>query len=237
MAYFNRSFEKFDQSNLEYLNQGNCAHIAYDHNIIFKQYFSYTELECRLKVWIFEILKDINSPYFIKLIDIYTKKNLMKRIFYRISKKFFIVDAYSAKYYEKEDINILIEPTDYLLDNFRGLESLFEIFSSYAILTGDLHIDNVLFTSQNMIIIDPDFFELYYGNDLKIKNKRKLLSLCRNICKNTLKFRLKNYSEEVIYNFLNELTNFKVDDKTDISYELSKRLKGCKRPIDLITKR
>lgn len=235
MGYYNRDLKKFDQSNFEYLNEGKCAHVDYNHDIIFKQYFPHTGLSYRLKASVFDILKDIDNPHFIELIDIYANDKLLKLFFNKLSKDDFIVDAYSAKYYEDEKINVLNEPIDYLLDNIRELEILFGVFSDNAILTDDLHGENVIYTSQKMIIIDPDFFRLYNDSDLIIRNKKGLLKLLKCICEYMLE-RESKYTDEKIDNMANKLTDFKVYRNTDITYEVSRKPKGVKRPIEYLLK-
>lgn len=233
MAYYNRNKKKFDQSNFKYLNKGNCATVDYNHDIIFKQYFPSTELGHRLKACVFDILKDIDNPHFIELIDIYANDSLLKLIFNKLWEEDFIVDAYSAKYYENENINVLTQPVDYLLDNIRELEILLGIFSSNAILVDDIHSENVIYTPQKMIIIDPDWFRIYKDEDLVIRNKRKLLWLCKDICEDLLSLK---YTYEKIDNMVKKLTNFEVNEKTEVAYELSKKLVGVKRPIDYLVK-
>lgn len=181
MNYYNRDLKKFDPTGFEYLNRGSCGHISYNKNIIFKQYFASTKQEDRLSEHIFDILKDINNPHFIKLIDIYSKNDLLKLFFNKLRKKVFLVDAYSAKYYENENINVLNEPIDYLLDNIREIEILIDIFSDNAVMIDDIHRKNVIFTSQKMIIIDPDFFKISNNEDLIIINKMRLLDLIKDI--------------------------------------------------------
>lgn len=73
LIYYNQDLQKIDSHDFEYLNQGCCAHVAYDHNIILKQYFSNTNSIYRMKVPVFKILKDIQNPHFIELIDMYSK--------------------------------------------------------------------------------------------------------------------------------------------------------------------
>lgn len=235
MAYYNRELKRFDQSNFEYLTKGNCATVDYDHNIIFKHYFSHTLQDYRLKACVFDILKDINNPHFIELIDIYREETLLKSIIYTIIKENFTVDAYSAKYYENDNINVLKQPIDYFLDNIRELEILFGIFSDNSILTDDLHSKNIIYNSQKMIIVDPDCFRLYQDKDIIIRNKQEILRLCESICDTMLRLESK-YTGKEIDNMVNKLTGFEVNEKTEVAYELSKKLVGVKRPIDYLVK-
>lgn len=162
------------------------------------------------------------------------KGGLAKATLCKIFWFFFKIDAYTAKYYEKEDINILHLPTDYLLDNFRELENLFFTFSDNAILTEDLHSKNVIFTSQRIILIDPDCFRLYKDNDLRIRNKFRLVSLYRAILDNMLFLEQCTYGE--CSNFMGRLFDFEVKETTDVTYEISKILKHTKKPIEYIEK-
>ena len=145
----------------------------------------------------------------------------------------FIVDAYTAEYYLEEKIDVLSKSIDYLLDNFRGLEILFTIFSNNGVLTSDIHRNNVILNTQKIILIDPDWFWLYKKKDIIIKNKKNLLQLFKDICM----YSSTDDPSFEIKMFVNQLLDFKVDEKTDITYEFSRKLKGYKRPIDYLSKK
>ena len=75
MAYYNRKYQKIKLVNMEYLSSGGCAQVFYDKEKIFKEYSSKTTLNGRLSEEIFDILKDIDNPNFIKLFNIYSDYN------------------------------------------------------------------------------------------------------------------------------------------------------------------
>ena len=77
--------------------------------------------------------------------------------FYKIYKLLYDRDGYfsgyTMKYYYSEDIDILIMPTDYTLDNFARIERDVKKISEKNILVDDLHIENVILNRNEFIII------------------------------------------------------------------------------------
>ncbi len=236
MAYYNRNKETLKLNNMKYLNHGHCAKILYNKDIIFKKYYQETILDFRLSPEMFDILKDVNNPHFIELLDIYNKSNFAKMLKNKFIKSQFITDAYTAKYYPNNSINILEEQKDYILDNFRELENLFNIFSEHiGVCTEDIKKDNTVINKEGIIIVDPDlFFTMDTSTSLiSILNKKNLLNLFKSIC-------IESLVNEADYNKLltcihNDF-NIKVEENTDITHEISKKLKYVKKPIDLFTK-
>ena len=146
----------------------------------------------------------------------------------------FIVDAYTAKYYPDNSVNALLENKDYLLDNFKELEILFKTFSKNMICTADIKKDNTVIGKDGIVIIDPDlFYTMEFGKELiSTLNKKNLLYLFRSIFINSLKGK-PNYDRMVTY-IDSELVNIKVTDTTDVTQEISKKLRYVKRPIELV---
>lgn len=242
MPYFNRNKEKVKLTDMEYLTSGSCARIFHNQEIIFKQYISGTLLHCKLSEKMFDILAQINNPHFIELFDIYSYFNFNKLSENKKDTLPFIVDAYTAKYYPDDSINVLFEHKDYILDNFRELEKLFRIFSENRIYTDDIRRANSVIGKDGIVIIDPDFFYqpeyLYSSNSIECSkehitmlNKSNLLNLFRSILVSCVENE-PNY-ENIITFINNELTNLEVKDNTDVTHELSKKLKYIKKPIEL----
>lgn len=215
---------------MHHLRDGTCAEVFYDKENIFKTYFKDTLNMYRIQIEMFNWLKTLREECFIKLYEVY--KNSSRFEILKDKKETFIVDAYTAKYYKEEKINILYKSIDYLLDNFKKLEDLFAIFSNNGVLTDDVFRKNVVLTSNGIIIIDPDLFSIYKKEDLVIKNKNNLLNLLNGLCmyKSCIK------SDLGVMKFANKVTDFEVLENTEIAYELSRKLKGCKRPIDYLSK-
>lgn len=233
MIYYNRDGEsrEFDKNRMEYVDHGKCAEVFHDGNIIFKEYYSTTKNIRRLSPDIFDILKDINNEYFIDIFEIYSKQKNIEDT----KESTFKIDAYTAKYYEKENINVLYEPTNYLLENFREIERLSDFFSKNQILTIDLHIDNIIINSNQMIIVDPDCFKIDRLNkNLQLINKLLILHLFYSMCKSDILYEKEN--KEQMLRILSDFVDISINQNTDITYEISKRLKYVKRPIDYFKK-
>lgn len=242
-TYYNRKGQILEMKRkLQYLAEGNCGSIYHDNEIIFKQYRDDIHSSCKLTPKMFDILKNINSDHLVKLYEIYSKINLLdlNKIKYLelqgVKNRNFIVDAYTAQYYSDNTVDVLNESTDYILDNFNEIEKLINLFTKRSILTSDLRRDNVILSHNGIIIIDPDTYRISPLNKQSIclENKQNLLTLFSSICGNCLKDdenRIANIQKIVL-----DLANIDIDDKTEITYELSKKLKHVKKPIDYLIK-
>lgn len=234
--YYNRNYKKLKLNNMEYLNNGGCAEVLHNEEIIFKEYYYETSHNYRLDEKMFDILKNIHNSHFIELFDIYSDFNFAELLKNKIGMLPFTVDAYTAKYYPDNSVNALLENKDYLLDNFKELEILFKIFSENMICTADIKKDNTVIGKDGIVIIDPDlFYTMEFGKELiSTLNKKNLLYLFRSIFINSLKGK-PNYDRMVTY-IDSELVNIKVTDTTDVTQEISKKLRYVKRPIELVKK-
>ena len=158
MTYYNRKYKRFNVGNMEYLGSGEFGKVSHNKDIILKEYFSRVSPEWRISLDLFDILKTIDNPHFIKLFDVYTELKFFDVLKAIVNSSKFYVDAYTAKYYADNSVNVLWESKDYLLDNFRELELLFEIFSKNKIRTCDVKLSNSIVGKDGIVIIDPDFF-------------------------------------------------------------------------------
>lgn len=233
MAYYNRNHKKFKINDIEYLNSGECAKVLYNKDIIFKEYYSETYHHCRINEKMFDILKNVNNPHFIELYDIYCDFDFIELLENKIGILPFVVDAYTAKYYPDDSVNVLYEHKDYILDNFMELENLFDIFTKNMICTDDIKKENTVISKESIIIIDPDLFYTMEKSKESISalNKKKLLNLFRSILLNSLENE-PNHGKIITY-IDNELANIEVTNNTDVTYEISKKLKYSKKPIEL----
>ena len=233
MSYYDRNYKKLKLNDMEYLNSGECAKILYNKEMILKKYYYSTELNYRLSEKMFDLLKNINNPHFIELIDIYSDFNFIELLKNKMGILSFFVDAYTAKYYPDNSINVLLEHKDFILDNIKELEVLFRTFSENMIRTVDIKRDNTVIGKDGIVIIDPDLFYTIESSKefISILNKKNLLKLFRDIFINSVENK-SNYVN--IINFIdNELVNFEVTYNTDVAYEISKKLKYIKKPIEL----
>ena len=233
MPYYNRNYKKLKLSDIEYLNSGECAKILHNKGIIFKEYYSETRLNRRINEKMFDILKNISNPHFIELFDIYSDFDFIELLKNKMGILPFIVDAYTAKYYPDNSVNVLFEHKDYILDNFKELEVLFRIFSENMICTADIKRDNTVIGKEGIVIIDPDLFYTMESSKefISTLNKKNLLNLFRSILINSVEN--EPNCGKIITFIDNELVNFEVTDNTDVAYEISKKLKYIKKTIEL----
>lgn len=233
MAYYNRKLEKIDLSGMKYMTNGGCASIYRNNDIVFKQYYNNTSYSMRLNSDMFDLLKQIDNPHFIKLIDIYSKMGYAILLKNKIIYSNFKVDAYTSEYYIDNTINILYENKDYILENFYELEKLFKIFSDNKIIADDVRRNNVIIGRKNIVVIDPDLFYItnIFEYQIELKNKSKLLKLFRSIMVDAVSnFPL--YGKYIKY-IDEELCNIEIKENTDVTYEISKKLNYVKKPIEL----
>ena len=236
MSYYNRDHKKIKLDDFEYLNSGECARILYNKEVIFKEYFPETEPCYRINEKVFNILKNINNPHFIELFDFYSDFNFIELLKNKVGILPFVIDAYTAKYYPDDSVNVLIEHKDYILDNLKELEVLFRVFSENMICTDDIKRDNTVIGKDGIVIIDPDLFYTMQSSRefISTLNKKNLLYLFRDILINSIKNEL---NPGKIKTFIdNELVNFEVKANTDVTYEISKKLKYIKKPIELFSR-
>ena len=101
--------------------------------------------------------------------------------FYKITKLLYDKDnnfiAYTAKFYQKEDIDILTMPIDYTIENMKRLYIVSDMLSDNKIEIEDLHHENVILNSKDIIIIDADRYVSNIGEDCREYNRRCINSL------------------------------------------------------------
>lgn len=237
MKYVNRKGEIIKLADFKYLDAGGCAHIYCDNSTVFKIYKKDTLPDCRINNEIFDILKDINNPNFVKLYETYTSISLYKKLLSHIHPTEFRVDAYTSKFYQKEDIDPISISKDYLLSNLDEIERLFDELAKYKIKVEDVNQKNTIYTKDSIVIIDPDLFCIYEYPiaSIKVWNKISLLKLFKSIINysNSLYFTEKNnYLDWIKDNFhLHE-----INENTNITKEISNKLQYVKRPIDFVRK-
>ena len=135
--------------------------------------------------------------------------------------------GYIMKYYNRENINILDMPMEYLLDNFNKLcETVLKI-SKKGIAMNDLHAGNIILNSQEMVIIDGDGYT-FFNALVKCDNKKALYNAFRDILLMALSNYYKSIDDKHLYiRGINKL--FCTGNGTK---EITKRLGRYKKPID-----
>lgn len=243
MSYYNRDCKKLDLSTMRYLDSGSSANIYCNSKIIFKKYFNNLDYRDKINIDIFDLLKEIDNPHLIKLYDIYYNMNLLNLLLYKMEITTFNVDGYTGKYYGDDSVKFLNANIDYILENFKELEQLFQTFTNNGILTSDIKNNNTILSSEHIIIIDPDRFSFSSDSQssIAIHNKKKLLQLFRSLCyygAKEIEYSYTNYWQIIkkIETEFNSDDAIIVSNKTDITSEISKKLKYVKTPIEYFIK-
>lgn len=250
MAYYDRKNRKLDKRDMKYLANGGFGNVYFDEETILKVYYPkcIDPFEGKITLEVFDILKEIHHPNFIELLDIYSNLDFLTLFCRKFNLIYsFQIDAYTAKYYQKEDINPLLESKDYLLDNLREIDQLCTLLTKLRIRLDDLRAGNTIFTKEKMIIIDPDYFRLtaLSMKQLTIHNKKSLFLLMKDIFSNYLEeFITKEdptsttrqliiTADSIVNKRLNDIY---ITEQTDIPAVLSKRLKSAKKTVELFRK-
>lgn len=229
MGYYNRSGRKLEirEENLVYLGSGYQAKVFRDGTRAVKKYHKNTD-SGRISLSVFDYLKNIHNPHMMRLEDVFCEVDSSHLPVFLKGDYSFHLDGYLAKYYEDASTNVLLTPTDYLLDNFRELDQLMERFANDGMRVMDLSRDNAILGSENIVLIDPD--EFCEGEDpiaISFDNKRRLVGLLKGICRSGVEpqFGIPLLS-------VSTGMNIEVHYNTDIAYELSKKIGSYPRPID-----
>ena len=225
---------KFDMKEFQFLNNGGCARVYHNNIQIFKRYYKATPNNLKLRKDVFNILKQIKSANFIKLYNSYYVEYNYKRINFNDE----YLDAYTAEYYQKENIIPALINKDYLLENLKKLDDLFKLLSDNRIETNDVRVQNTILTKESIVIIDPDFFEIHRNSkkEIRIWNKARLLNLVRDLLLKIELFKDYNTMEKMERWFDDNFDLNEITESTDLAHELSKKLKYVKKPIEVIRK-
>lgn len=217
---------------MKYLSQGDYWEVSYNDEIILKEYFWFINNSYRIKEKVFDILKSIDDKHLIELYDIYTAKNKIKIFFGKLLQCQFKVDCYTAKYYSDNSVNALNEPKEYLLENLFELQKLFNILTENNICTKDVKRANTIIGKEGIVIIDPDLFYIPKEKEnVALINQLNLLNLFKSICLASID--TKRDLDSILKYLEKEVLDFNLTEKTDISYEISKKLKYRKCPKDI----
>ena len=144
------------RSNL--IGHGSNAYVYKNGSLSYKEYMD----GCynRIKREVFESLKDIDHPNFIKLRDLY-----------HIDDK---VMGYSYDYVNQSDKLMIDMPIDYTYQTLYQLRSLLSELSKRKILIDDENYNNVIVGNDSLVIIDPDMYRCHKSEDYV---KRENISL------------------------------------------------------------
>ena len=211
------------------IKHGNCGTIYYykDDTCLKLYDQKYAISINKLKIDIYNDIKEIISPNLINIKEIYFKEK--KNVHYD-------VDAFISQYYEEAYDDFLNVSTTYLLENIEQILKLSNELSKKRIRFFDIKRENIILDSKNIILIDPDRW--YYSNldfdEIRHLNINSLSTLFNELTRKSLQYNHKDYIIE------NKLLACLISDKlfpitsnaNRTMKVLTKRLEGYNRPID-----
>lgn len=234
MGLYNKSFCELD-INLDEIKRINedmvtNAFIYRYRDIILKKYWYCTEYAISDDV--FDKLCTIDNEHFIKLYELFTiisdDEYEEKHAKYQQGKRFFCKDGYTAKYYQPDSINPVLEQSDYLVKSMEGLKELVDILSNSRIMMTDTKIGNTIIQSNGIVIIDPDYYKLSSQSldTIKNHNYKELLQLLKTI--------FIHYAEMKKADISKMFTELDNNNPLESICYIEKQLRKVNRPIDLL---
>ncbi len=223
MIFYTKNGKKINIKELELLkdNRGTQG-IVYKYGkdsclkVYHESYFS------KIEEGIFDIIKSLDLKNFYKLYDLLFDEQMEKIL------------AYTMKYYESTNENILFLPVDYTMDNFNNIYKSISILAENRILVEDLFYKNVILGQNEITIIDIDSYRF---------EDRNSIELIKDINSENIVYMMKTIYKEELYKLginlrENQYYQKKLDNLFSYSYlmdapkVLAKRLENIKRPIE-----
>lgn len=169
---------------------------------------------------IIELIKKLNLNGFYSIYDLYYDK----------SSKF---KGYTMSYHNKEDIDIITEPTEYTLDNLEKLYKSISKLTELGVIATDLHTDNVIMNKEGITVIDADLYDktvLYNNEKLMQKNINAVFSLFRQLYLGSIDSNTSEYNP-LYSNTIISLFNHNIANPVEVT---TKKLGKYKYPIDYL---
>jgi len=219
--------ENYNQSDASYLSCGNYGSVyRYSDDKVIKLVDSDGTEE---QYETMSSIKDLNLPNFYKLYE----------ILYRNS-----VDGVKtfggtiAKYYPREDFDIFLQPSEYLLESFNSLYRAMIQLGMNGISVFDLNRRNVIVNREGIYVIDADLYQKL-GNSLTWKIALKNLYRMKDsifydlMISNFFKYH-KNISSEYANEFIKIIYDLLNMDDYENSSVFNDTLSKYRYPIDYI---
>ncbi|MDE6142019.1 MAG: hypothetical protein K2G03_05395 [Bacilli bacterium] len=195
MQYYNSQGVLVEFDGLKSGHYGHNSEIMrLDDGSVYKRYFSKTEETNHIALEVFEFIKQMANKHMVKLIErFYNAEGIPNPSDIKDNPERYIIDAYTFEWVEKENINIIDMPTDYLTDNLRELILLADYLSAFGLYMLDIMPDNAVLNKNGIVLIDPDIYTFEsstsYKNFIKIDdnfrvkrwNRKQILKLFRNL--------------------------------------------------------
>ena len=159
-----------DTSGFMYYNEGSCAKVYKQGQMLLKAY----KIDCKywnmINLKLFQRIKEANIPHMLKLYDYYyAEKSFWNYILG--------MEAYTMGYAGERIPSLIHAKTEYLLDMIADLEKILPELCKNKILLNDTHYGNIIFSENNVTIIDPDRFYLvkHHGYDYILKKNKEAI--------------------------------------------------------------
>lgn len=158
--------------NKTFYNRGTTANIYLFKDNLVKIYYNSTLESQKIRKKIFFVLKSINSKNFVSLKD----------PIYRGEESIFSPDGYTMKEVKGGKIVPLYADSEYLLEMIKMLDNLSDILTNERISIFDTNPGNIIFTENNVVVIDPDMYSksILPKNILKRNNKIAVMKYVNN---------------------------------------------------------
>ena len=142
---------KLDTDHFLYFDEGGRARVYKNGEVVLKYY----KISCKYSFYmskkLFNLLKELDLPHLVTLYDMYyNQKSIMNH--------FKLMDGYTMKLVNHKVKHVSKKSTEYLLDMISELEKMIEVLSQNKIVMEDNHYRNIIFSENDVTIIDPDQF-------------------------------------------------------------------------------
>lgn len=233
MKYYDCSGVEHEFDLSDNIGHGWCGDVyRYDSEWVLKYYNENCSSNNRLKKEIYDITKEINSPYIAEI-----DKLLFKERIYTPSDTIFMtdsIDAYTCRYVKPDEVDILTIPRDYITDNISELSDVFLEFSDRGVRAMDIKEENVIVQKDKITLIDIDlFYKTCTQIDiLETENYRALMKLFEQLMlSSAMYYRHGEEIEKGIYQLFEVIHRpSSIDDMKEVTKYLGK----FQYPIDAV---
>lgn len=140
-----------DTGEFNLYSQGTCASIYKKDALILKEYKFNCKYCYMISTSVFQLLKELQLPHIVKLYDAYYTDTSFWKYFLKM-------DAYTMEYAGERIDSLLESSREYFLEMVLELERLLPLLTRYRILLNDTNSYNIIFSKNDVTIIDPDLF-------------------------------------------------------------------------------
>lgn len=159
-----------DTADFEFYNKGTCANIYKKDKLILKKYKLDCSYSSMISTKVFQRLKENDIPHIVKLYDSYYND-------ISFLNRFLKMDAYTMKYAGEDIDSLLNSPSDYFLEMVLALEHILPLLTKTRILLNDMNAYNIIFSKDDVTIIDPDSFYIsnFHSSSYILRNNQGAL--------------------------------------------------------------